>query len=131
MPADFTETERAIWRQVIECMPPGIITRADSGMLESYCRAKATVAKADAELARIGWLVKGRQGEAVKNPWSTIRAQAAKEQHRAAVELGLTPQSRVRLVGQGGKEMDDPLALLVPGSGFYEWEDEEHMGSRH
>ena len=97
MPGDLPTEAKAEWRRVVpELERMAYITRLDRALLIRYCTAWADWLELDAQLAQTGRLVKGRDGNWVRNPLWLLRRDAEQTATELARQLGLTPDSRVR-----------------------------------
>lgn len=70
------------------------LTKADAAILELYAVNFCRWRRAEAELQRIGEIVKGPAGAPMQNPWLAVANKAAQLAARYAIELGLTPSAR-------------------------------------
>jgi P27 family predicted phage terminase small subunit len=97
MPANLTEEAKAEWRRVVpELERLGTLTKLDRGLLIRYCTAWADWVDLDAQVAKTGRLVKGRDGNFVRNPLWLLRRDAERSATDLGRQLGLTPDARVR-----------------------------------
>jgi P27 family predicted phage terminase small subunit len=92
---------RAIWERVVEALgPTGVLTSADRDLLRLYAEALARYIEAEQMLAKSGPLIRGRDGNLVKNPLHQIVRDNGDAVKKYARELGLTPAARVGLRGE-------------------------------
>jgi P27 family predicted phage terminase small subunit len=77
----------------------GVLTSADKDLLRLYSEAFVRYQEAEAMLAKTGPLLKGRDGNFIKNPLHQIVRDNADAVKKYARELGLTPAARVNLRG--------------------------------
>jgi len=98
MPANLSAEAKAEWRRVVpELERMGTITKLDRAVLIRYCTAWADWIELDAQLARTGRLMKGREeGTFVRNPLWLLRRDAESTVTELGRQLGLTPDARVR-----------------------------------
>lgn len=68
----------------------------DEDVLAQVSQSLAEIAMANVALARDGYVVTNSQGEA-PSPWVRVRALAHAEFKSGAIQLGLTPSSRMRI----------------------------------
>jgi len=109
-PVHFSPEQRRLWASVTASMPAGVYTKADSGLLESYCLAWGLVREASRLIEATGLMVRSERGP-VKNPLVSMRRAAQAELRGIAAELGLSPTSRAKLPQQAAVE--DPMSLLL------------------
>jgi P27 family predicted phage terminase small subunit len=103
-PKDLRLEARVIWEQVVAALGrTGVLTSADKHILRLYAEAMARYLEAETMLSRTGPLIKGRDGNLVKNPLHQIVRDNADAVKKYAREMGLTPAARVGLRG----EIDD------------------------
>ena len=97
MPADLAAEAKAEWRRIVpEIERMGLLTKLDRGLLVRYCTAWADWRELDAALARSGKLIKGRDGNLVRNPLWLLRRDAEQTATELGRQLGLSPDARVR-----------------------------------
>jgi P27 family predicted phage terminase small subunit len=97
-PEDLSDDAKPIWVAVVEAIGhTGVITAVDVEALRAYAESVATYRKAAAIVARGGQIIRGRNGELVRNPAVIIMKQSGEASRSWARELGLTPASRVGL----------------------------------
>jgi P27 family predicted phage terminase small subunit len=112
-PPDIAEDALDVWREVIAAVGhTGVITAADVDTLRAYCEATARYREAEGLLRKSGPLVKGRNGEYVKNPLHQVMRDNATMMRAGARELGLTPSARVGMKSTS-KAAPSPLELLL------------------
>jgi P27 family predicted phage terminase small subunit len=111
-PGYMTEEQRACWRSTVRYLPKGLLTGADTAFLEIYAIAWADFREAQRALARTGKLVKGADGQPVRNPWKALARQAAAEINTFGASLGMSPLSRTRLIAADNGE-EDPMQVLL------------------
>ena len=97
-PDDLSDDARPIWVAVVDAIGhTGVITAVDVEALRAYAESVSTYRKAASLVARGGPIIKGRNGELVRNPAIIVMKQAGEAARAWARELGLTPASRVGL----------------------------------
>lgn len=83
------------WNDIMNSVPPGMITCADAPLLEAYCEAWATHKQASEELKNSrdlfgsNLLTNGKP-----SPYLRIRSDAARTMTSLATRLGLSPADR-------------------------------------
>ena len=103
-PPDMRDEARVYWEQVVRALGrTGVLTSADKHVLRLYSEAMARYVEAETMLSKTGPLIKGRDGNLVKNPLHQIVRDNADAVKKYAREIGLTPAARVGLRG----EIDD------------------------
>jgi P27 family predicted phage terminase small subunit len=122
-PEDISQTARSVWRETVAALKPtGVLTIADIETLRHYCEAVARYRQASDSLNKSGLLVRGRKGDAVKNPLNQIVRDNADLVRAYARELGLTPSSRASLRGgdapsSAGSKLEDLFAARRKAQG--------------
>lgn len=112
-PEDLPEEARKIWDAVIEAVGhTGVLTAADADTLRLYAEAVARYRTAETMLTKTGPLIKGRNGELVKNPLHQIVRDNATLMRTLARELGLTPAARTGLRSDLDDDASDANAKL-------------------
>ena len=100
VPSDLSSEAREVWVAVVQAVHhTGVLTSADVDTLRLYCEAVARYRSAEDMLVKTGPLIKGRNGEFVKNPLHQIVRDNALLMRSLARELGLTPAARSGLRG--------------------------------
>ena len=112
-PADIRSEARVIWEQVVAALgKTGVLTSADKHVLRLYSEAMARYIEAEGMLVKTGPLIKGRDGNFVKNPLHQIVRDNADAVKKYAREIGLTPAARVGLRGEIGDQANSATAKL-------------------
>jgi len=111
-PGHFSADARAIWKQVVDILPPGVLQRADGFVVETLVDAIVLYRRARATIERDGEMI-----DTVKGP---IRHPAAVslQQHRQAIagccnSLGMSPQGRAKIGLVAEHEHPDPLDQYI------------------
>lgn len=97
------------WRRI--CREVKTLTKKSRGILAAYCSAYARWRKAEEELIKNGLTCPARHGEKAR-PEVKIAADALAQMKGFAIELGLTPKSRVTVV-EKPNEPQDPLEEIL------------------
>jgi P27 family predicted phage terminase small subunit len=97
-PAPLDAQAQAKWAELL----PILEARGDvdGGILDGlacYCQAWARWAAAEAEVAKLGTVVKSPIGTPVENPYLRIAAAAQRQLRQWGNELGLTPAARKKV----------------------------------
>jgi P27 family predicted phage terminase small subunit len=112
-PDDLRPDARAVWERVVDALgATGVLTAADRDILRLYCEAYARYVEAEQMLAKTGPLLKGRDGNFVKNPLHQIVRDNADAVKKYAREIGLTPAARVGLRGEIDGQANSATAKL-------------------
>ena len=112
--------ERLLAQAVCRALPAGLLTLADSSVLERMAIAWARYRECQRQLKADGLLTKQGNGAMGRSPWLLVQRQAADEMHTCATALGLSPLARTRLTVRETAEKD-PLELLLDGRGSEAW----------
>lgn len=92
-----------IWRREIgPLLDTSVMQQTDRLAFRILCESVAEYEQAVTEIARVGHMVKGTKGFAVRNPWIAVRNQAVQRIQQYSADFGLTPAARARLTGFGG-----------------------------
>jgi P27 family predicted phage terminase small subunit len=110
-PDYFSAEDNRIWDAVIASAPPGLLTAADSMMVEMLVTSWAMLQQTNRQIEATALLVKSERG-AVKNPLMSIRRMLTSELNAAAAQLGMSPFARARLTAPTAPD-DDPMAVLL------------------
>lgn len=112
-PDDLRSDARLVWERVVDSLgSTGVLTSADRDILRLYCEAYARYVEAEQMLAKTGPLLKGRDGNFVKNPLHQIVRDNADAVKKYAREIGLTPAARVGLRGEIDGQANSATAKL-------------------
>jgi len=94
-PEYLSEDAKRKWAEIMESIPPGMITRADAALLEAYCEAyavhKGASEKLNSSKDLLGdnLLVNGKP-----SPYLRMRNEAARQLATLGTRLGLSPADR-------------------------------------
>jgi len=104
-PEHLSDDGKAIWRQIMDSLPPGMIAAADTPLLAAFCEAWSTHKAATEELNRDRDLLGKNLAPAGKpSPYIKIASEAARTMATLATRLGLSPADRSGLkVGDHSK----------------------------
>jgi P27 family predicted phage terminase small subunit len=122
VPSHLGEVERAMWTFIVRSLPDGILSKADTSMIERFVVAWSNYRKCYEAIKLEGMLIRTKQGR-IRHPLLVAQNAAAKEMHATSSELGLSPVARARL-STSVLPPDDPMGWLLPGGS----EDEEDQG---
>lgn len=112
MPRGLPPEVRAIWRRVIAAQAPGVLTAADTFILEDFCFVAARLHKNSILYAGMSPIVRGPRGQVVKNALAQLVRDDSATMARLASQLGLSPASRVGL-SVTERPAGDPLDLFL------------------
>jgi P27 family predicted phage terminase small subunit len=109
MPSDMDLEAKKVWARVMRDFGhTGILTAVDADAFRVYCEAASRYQKAAVALAQSGPLVRGRDGNLVRNPLHQIVRDNAIVMRAFARELGFVPAAREGLTVRE-VVADDPL----------------------
>ena len=98
MPKGLSPSSGAEWRRVTkELERAGVLAEVDRGVLTAYVTAWGHMMEAEAILRRDGVTILNREKVSVKHPAWQIYREANRTMLAAAVQLYLTPTSRLRI----------------------------------
>jgi P27 family predicted phage terminase small subunit len=94
----------------------GVLTDGDSMALAMTCQVYSRWRMAEAEVAKLGTVVKSPNGYPILNPHLSVANAAQKQLQGLLVEFGLTPssRSRIKLPLDAGK-VEDAFDVLMKG----------------
>jgi P27 family predicted phage terminase small subunit len=99
MPRTLEAEARKEWRRVVPLLEDaGLLTKADHAALVRYCEAWAEWVEVNERIKQTGVLIRRSRddGELRRNPLLFVRRELADALDRLAVQLMLTPASRLR-----------------------------------
>lgn len=97
-PRHLTGEARKEWRRMgRELLALGVLTTVDRAALAAYCVAYARWADAEAQVTKLGTVVKTANGNLIQNPYLAVANRAMDQMMKAAGEFGMTPSSRSRV----------------------------------
>ncbi|MHB8271188.1 phage terminase small subunit P27 family [Bradyrhizobium sp.] len=100
-PAELGPIARIEWeRVVIELAPFRLLKSLDVAMVALYCNAYAGWLEAAAAIKEYGAVIKTPNGYPVQSPYVTIANQHGAVLLRCSDELGLSPASRIKNLGE-------------------------------
>ena len=102
----------AIWREVIENAPAGLLKRLDSSVLMMYCRSRVTYESAYQKVDEAGEVIKIKGGQFQKNPFLSIAERHAAMMTRCCDQMGFSPAARTRVKVSGKKKTKSALGKL-------------------
>ena len=115
-PDDMSAMERAEWDRILpELQAMDLAYAADRDVIRAYCSAVVRHAEAMHLVNTTGPLMRGRNGDVVKNPAVAMARDAGSALLQFARELGLTPAARVNFGNLFRREAEDPSAGLLSG----------------
>lgn len=100
---------REIVREVMRLQHPGLITKLDAGILESYAQIRDHRERQGRMLERTGLVIRGRRDALVRNPVFIAWREAILLELRLGSELGIGPAARaaIRMEPGGGLDLPD------------------------
>ena len=116
-PPDFRGEHLEEWARVVaDLRAMGVLGRENGAVIEIYVRQLLRMREAEAHVAQWGVIVPApRTGVPMHNPYLSVANAAAKETHRLAAELGLTPSARGRVTKVSDGEVDPTDAFFGGG----------------
>lgn len=97
-PRHVTGEARREWRRVgRELLRHGVLATVDRAALAAYCVAYARWVEAEAQVAKLGTIVKTSNGNLIQNPYLAVANRAMEQMTKLAAEFGMTPSSRSRV----------------------------------
>ena len=112
MPDYFDQEQRRAWMATLAYLPKGLLTGADTAFCEVFAVSWATFREAQRAIGRSGKLVRGSEGQPIRNPWNGIARQARDEIHMFGQSSGMSPAGRTKLVAVDDGDTD-PMELLL------------------
>lgn len=85
----------------------GVLTLVDRAALVAYCVAWGTMVDATKKLETTDMVIETSFGNLVQNPWLQVRNRAMDDMRKFAVEFGMTPSSRSRVVANAPREKSE------------------------
>lgn len=110
-PRRLSAAERRAWREVAEAAPWA--DARDAVLVERAAVTLARLREAEAQVARDGLVIEGRQGGPVRHPALATARAADDALARWLSGLGAGPVGRARLGERTGEDADDPMAQLL------------------
>lgn len=115
-PAWLPPAAKAAWRRIVpELDRLGLLTTLDREKLANLCVAIGQWEEVTQTIAATGYMIRGRDGNAVRNPLLLEQRGLARLIHTFGADFGLSPVDRVRLaVGRvdGADDLEDILGGL-------------------
>lgn len=103
-PAHLSGDAKAEWRRLSpELICLGLLSVNDLAAFSAYCSAWGDLVAAERALRRGNLVVRGRENQLVRSPWTMIKARAIDQLVKLGDRFGLSPSARVGLAS-GGRE---------------------------
>jgi P27 family predicted phage terminase small subunit len=100
-PAELNSVARNEWTRIVtELASPNLLKPLDVAMLALYCNAYAGWLDATAAVNEYGPVIKTPNGYPAQSPYVTLANQHAAVMLRCSSELGLSPASRIKNLGE-------------------------------
>lgn len=109
-PEFLSARARYHWRRAVDSAP--WIKATDEAVLMSYSMAYAEVEEHEAQIRKLGHVIKMGKAGFQQNPHVWLKKNAIERLMRASAELGLTPSSRSRVKVKGKKKPSSVLGKL-------------------
>lgn len=104
-PKQLSDYARTEWKRIMPCLiERGIITRADLGGVEDYCRARGLVREIEDTLRASG---------EIDMKLCRLQDKAMQTARQLAAEYGLSPVSRARVGSAAADDDDDDNPLMI------------------
>jgi P27 family predicted phage terminase small subunit len=110
-PDRLTPAEKGLWDHLCSCLPPGVLARADTSMMERFVVSWARWRECDDAVKADGLMVITANG-AVRHPLLPLMTALGREMSQSGAEMGLSPVARQRLMA-GKVEPDDEMSWLM------------------
>lgn len=107
---------RECFEMIVSAMPPETYASTDAGGIAVYAVAWADHKRATEALKTEPPLIPGAKGGLVKNPWFTIRSDAARIMMAMGDRLGLDPKARATLAPRDSKPKSKFAGLIGQNS---------------
>jgi P27 family predicted phage terminase small subunit len=116
-PSFLNDDAKAEWSRVAGTLfDVGLMTELDRAALAAYCQAYGRWAEAERALARMAakdeanraLMVKTVGGNAIQNPLVGIANKAKADMVKYAIEFGMTPSARSKVIAGDPDAKDDP-----------------------
>jgi P27 family predicted phage terminase small subunit len=100
-PVELNSVARIEWKRVVtELAPLKLLKPLDLAMVALYCNAYAGWLDATAAIKEYGAVIKTSTGYPVQSPYVSLANQHAAVMLRCSAELGLSPASRIKNLGE-------------------------------
>lgn len=111
-PSHLAKEAKKEWKRISRQLAAlGLLSEIDRAALAAYCETYADWITASLKVAEVGMVVKTQAGNAIENPFYSIKKRSMELMHKFLVEFGMTPASRTRIhVEQGSRPSEDPAA---------------------
>ncbi|MEB7825579.1 phage terminase small subunit P27 family [Staphylococcus chromogenes] len=109
-PPDFLDDiAKEEYKRIIPHMQELPISKLDTGQIAQYCSFYSDFVKASLILERENLMLEDDKGNQKVNPAFNVKEKAGIRMQQTANTLGLTIDSRLRIIVPGEKEDDDPF----------------------
>lgn len=109
MPRGLDSRAKTAWRLAVEELDKlGLLAKCDRDVLAAFCQQVSIMNRAWVEAKSAKFVIEGDRGP-VRNPIHMIHRQAAQSVNALSHQLGLTPQSRLRMPSPPPDEDDSDL----------------------
>lgn len=108
-PGHLSKDAQREWRRVAKILTEqNVVSVLDLPALEAYCVCYAQWVEANAQVGKLGAIVKTANGNLIQNPYLAVANRAMVEMRKWMAEMGMTPSSRSRVqVLEDGSTDDD------------------------
>jgi P27 family predicted phage terminase small subunit len=116
MPAHLDATAKAEWKRITpQLLSLGLISEVDRGPIAAYCQAWSRWVDAEENIQRFGSVIKTPKGYPVQSPYLGIANHAMDQVRKFAIEFGMTPAARSRVIVDRKGDPDADLHALLSG----------------
>ena len=116
MPAHLDPIAQAEWNRVTpQLLSLGLISEVDRGPIAAYCQAWSRWVDAEKNVQRFGSVIKTPKGYPVQSPYLGIANHAMDQVRKFAIEFGMTPAARSRVIVDRKGDPDAALHALLSG----------------
>ena len=116
MPPHLDAVARTEWKRITpHLLSLGLISEVDRGPIAAYCQAWSRWVDAEANIQRFGLVIKTPKGCPVQSPYVGIANHALDQMRKFAIEFGMTPAARSRVIVDRKGDPDAALHDLLSG----------------
>ncbi len=121
-PSHLNDYAKAEWKRIASLLyKAGLLTHIDRALLAAYCQNYGRWVEAEMKLKemeeqfKIGQVLKTSNDNYVQNAWLGIANRAQDKMSKIAIEFGMSPSSRSRVIVEIGGEEVGLAELLFEG----------------
>jgi P27 family predicted phage terminase small subunit len=99
MPIHLDAAAQTEWKRITpHLLSLGLISEVDRGPIAAYCQSWSRWMDAEENVQRFGSLIKTPKGYPVQSPYVGIANHAMDQMRKFAIEFGMTPAARSRVI---------------------------------